>query len=590
MKGRFLFVCAVFIVNTYAQDLLREPVSVYNDWSSYDELSDNIPLTEKLAMKEFGELLRLRRHGARFDYYMMDAFWFAKEGGYRTWRKPEWPDGPDAWLKRCRETGVRPGLWFGTNQLVKLDPIHEWQSSLNAKKTAMCFYEGGFLSNFIDTLKYWYGRGIRMFEFDFADFDAAPPGTEKTSSPEQIRARNEAAFRDALKRFRAKNPDIVLVAFNGFGGDMDTTSAPFPFRHPIDLRWLDVFDTIYCGDPRPSDVPTMNFWRSLDIYSDHMIRRYAQSGVPLERIDATNFMLGTTGTIFYRRAHAWKGMFLLMLSHGGWIETTHGNLELLDEAQAQWYAKVQRLYLGMLALGRTKTFGGIPGNAEPYGFASINEDGGLYTVVNPAQAISKIELPRLSQEQLPPSNPRLLFRDAGFQPILTGNTITLGPEQMALVGFGKYANPEYDLGIQEDVLIPNSIEPVSVSFTGPEKNVIQAIVPPWRHGNLRIVMQQFGKDGYAERSWGGGPPNGVTMAKILSLTARQAGKAIPIEINYDIAIWSGFSWAVGEIKASSLSPNESVEIRCSTAEKQDVRLQGRLFHVEYVQNHPHSDF
>ena len=590
MKGRFLFVCAVFIVNSYAQGLLRDPVSVYNDWSSYDELSDNIPLTEKLAMKEFDELLRLRRHGARFDYYMMDAFWFAKEGGYRTWRKPEWPDGPDAWLKRCRETGVRPGMWFGTNQLVKLDPIPEWQSSLNAKKTAMCFYEGGFLSNFMDTLQYWYGRGIRMFEFDFADFDAAPPGAEKTSSPEQIRARNEAAFRDALKRFRAKNPDIVLVAFNGFGGDMDTTSAPFPFRHPIDLRWLEVFDTIYCGDPRPSDVPTMNFWRSLDIYGDHMIRRYEQSGMPLERIDATNFMLGTTGTIFYRRAHAWKGMFLLMLSHGGWIETTHGNLELLDEADAQWYAKVQRLYLGLLALGRTRTFGGIPGNAEPYGFASINEDGGLYTVVNPAQAISKIELPRLSQEQLPPPNPRLLFRDAGFQPILTGNTITLGPEQMALVGFGKYAQPEYDLGIQEDVLIPNSIQPVSVPFTAPEKNVIQAIVLPWKHGNLRIVMQQFGKDGYAERSWGGGPPNGVTMAKILSLTARQGGKAIPVEINYDKAIWSGFSWAVGEIKASSLSPNESVEIRCSSAEKQDVRLQGRLFRVEYTQNRLHSDF
>jgi len=32
--------------------LLRGPIWVYNDWSAYDELSDNIPLTEALAMRE----------------------------------------------------------------------------------------------------------------------------------------------------------------------------------------------------------------------------------------------------------------------------------------------------------------------------------------------------------------------------------------------------------------------------------------------------------------------------------------------------------------------------------------------------------
>src|ERR1700693_5438963 len=43
--------------------LARDPIFVYNDWSAYDELSDNIPLTEQLAMKELGEVLRLRRFG-----------------------------------------------------------------------------------------------------------------------------------------------------------------------------------------------------------------------------------------------------------------------------------------------------------------------------------------------------------------------------------------------------------------------------------------------------------------------------------------------------------------------------------------------
>jgi hypothetical protein len=38
--------------------VLRDPIWVYNDWSAYDELSDNIPLTESLAMKELGEIVR----------------------------------------------------------------------------------------------------------------------------------------------------------------------------------------------------------------------------------------------------------------------------------------------------------------------------------------------------------------------------------------------------------------------------------------------------------------------------------------------------------------------------------------------------
>src|SRR6202521_4477095 len=135
------------------EPLLRDPIFVYNNWSAYDELSDNIPLTELLAMKELDEILRLRRLGVHFDYYMMDAFWFAPDGGYRTWRKPSWPNGPDAWIKKCRNNGIMPGLWFGTNGLVKINAIPEWRSSLTAKKGEMSFSEGGFLPSFMDAMQ-----------------------------------------------------------------------------------------------------------------------------------------------------------------------------------------------------------------------------------------------------------------------------------------------------------------------------------------------------------------------------------------------------------------------------------------------------
>src|SRR6516165_10104145 len=289
------------------EPLLRDPVWVYNNWSSYDELSDNIPLTEELAMKELDEMIRLRKLGIRFDYYMMDAFWFAPDGGYRTWRKPNWPNGPDGWIQKCKDNGIQPGLWFSSNTLVKISAAPQWRDSLNKKKTAMSFYEGGFLPDFMDTLQYWYDRGIRMFKFDFVDLTAATPESEATQTREEIRAHNAQALRTALQKFRAHNPDIVLEAFNGFGGDLDMTSSPLPFRDPVDLRWLDVFDAQYTGDPRPSDVPEMNLWRSMDIYSDHMVRRFEQSHFPTERIDSTGFMVGRTGTIYYRGMNAWKG-------------------------------------------------------------------------------------------------------------------------------------------------------------------------------------------------------------------------------------------------------------------------------------------
>jgi hypothetical protein len=560
---------------------LRHPIWVYNNWSAYDELSDRIPLTEELAMRELDEVLRLNKSGVHFDYYMMDAFWFAPNGAYRTWRKPNWPDGPGRWIAACKANGIQPGLWFGTNSLVKIDPAPQWRDSLNSKGDAMSFSDGGFLPDLMNTLQYWYDQGIRMFEFDFADFRAATPAAEKSETPEQIEEQNRKAFRDALEKFRAGNPDVVLVAFNGFGGDFEYTAGHYPFQHPVDLRWLEVFDSIYCGDPRPSDVPETNFWRSMDIYSDHMVRRYEQSSVPLARTDPTSVMFGTTGTIYYRRTHAWKGELLLMVSRGGWVNTIHGNLELLDASDAKWFAKVQEIYQPLQAAGTTRTFGGIPGDAEPYGFASLGEGGAIYTVVNPAQAVEEIELPRFSQTQPLPGRGRVIFRDAGFVPRLSGNGITLGPGQMAAVGSGRYAAAEYDLGIQEDVIIPRTIEALSAKFQAAGQNIIEASVAPPERGDLRIIFQQRGEDGNILRSWPGGPPNGTFMGKVLTISAEQGGKSLPVEINYDKQIWSGLSWGAGEIKRRDFSTGGPIVIRCSSAEKSPVRLEGLVYAVEY---------
>jgi hypothetical protein len=581
-----LVATAAFALTTQAQNeppppALQAPISVYNNWSAYDELSDNIPLTETLAMRELDELLRLKQAGVRFDYYMMDAFWFAPDGGYRTWRTPNWPNGPDAWIKKCQANGVRPGLWFSTNTLVKIQAAPAWKDSLNKDGGAMSFSEGGFLPDFMSSLQYWYDHGIRMFKFDFVDLNAATPSTAAKLSKAEIKERNATALREALRLFRQKNPEAVLIAFNGFGGDLDNTFDQLPFHDPTDLRWLEVFQMEYTGDPRPSDVPEANFWRSMDIYSDHMVRRFEQLGFPLERIDSTGFMVGKTGTIYYRGMNAWKGAYLLMMARGGWVNTVHGNLELIQGKDAQWMARAQSLFFELQGLGRIKTFGGVPGDIEPYGFGGVTTRGEVYTVVNPGQTIATLTLPQLAPNQGALGAGKIQFRDAGFTPKLNGNKITLGPGQMALVGYGAYVAPPFDLGVQEDVVIPKSIQPIAVEFHTIAPSTIEASIQPPSKGVLRVIMRERTPDGYIRRTWAGGPPNGANMKDIFTLNATQGGRAIPIGIDYDKVVWSGLSWAVGEIRAADLGPNQPVLVRFHSNERDPVKLDGAAYQVMY---------
>jgi hypothetical protein len=560
-----------------AAPTLPNPISVYDNWSTYDELSDHVPLTQALTLQELDQVLRLRRAGARFDYYVIDAFWFAPDGGYRTWRAPNFPNGADPFLEKCKANHIVPGLWFSTNTLVHLNAEPAWKDSLNKQGTAMSMFEGGFLPDFIDVMQYWYSRGVRMFLFDFADLTAATPHAEATLSKEEIVRRNSDALRTALDAFRRRNPDVVLEAFNGFGGTMDTTSYPFPFKDPVDLRWLQVFDAIYSGDPRPGDVPEMNFWRTLEIYSDHQARRYEQSGVPLERIDTTSFMPGKTGTI-YRRAFAeWKGSLLLMLARGGWINTIYGNLELMSDADARWFARAQQLFLHLQSVGRIRSFGGIPGDVETYGFGALDSDGSVYVVVNPAQDVATIHLPLLSPEQRPLAQPRLLFRDAGFVPRLTSDTIQLGPGQMAMVGYGKYASDSYDFGVQQDVVIPRSIHPIPAEFKTIGKGVIQATIPAPSGGDLRLILQQYAPDGTLRRTWAGD----ANMGQVFVIKADQQGRQLPIHEDYNRVVWAGLSWAAGEIRQQDLRADAPVTITFQSTEKDPVNLKAHLYWVRY---------
>lgn len=559
--------------------MIEQPISVYVNWASYDELSDNIELTEELAMTQLRELLRLRQEGVRFDYYLMDCFWYAPDGGYRTWRKPHWPDGPDRWLNTCLENDVVPGLWVATNSLAKLECIPEWRDSvmLSARHNgvfsgALCLFYGGYLNHFMDTLRMWAERGVRLFKFDFANFNAAPEVIRRTMLPSEIVRANILALQAALKALRQDYPDVVLLAYNGFTEGQVQERTDLPLRKAVDVAWLEVFDALYCGDPRPSDVPTMNFWRSKDLYSDHMVQYYYFNDIAMHRIDNSGFMIGKTGTCYYRGKTAWKGMLILSLARGGWANTYYGNLDLLNDDDAVWFAQVQKAYLDLQRKGVPRLIGGLPGHGAIHGFAAVHDGSGLITVVNPGQQMDSIVLPETSEM-------RVIFHDSGVVPTLRKNTLRLGGEQLAVIGVGDYA--ALDWGQEPDVRIAQTVTPMSVEFTREGDDALTAQVDVPAAGRLRVMMQQFGADGLVVRSSGGSPPDGMSLANILKITATQNGVNMTVQVAYDKAIWSGLSWAVGEIDVSDLDPAHKLNLRCTTSDQTAISLRAQVYCVDY---------
>ena len=555
-----------------------KPVFVYNNWCAYDELSDNVAQTEMLSMRELDEIIRLKKNGVQLDYYVMDAFWFDKRGGYRTWNKEHWPNGPGKWLASCKENNILPGMWFSTNLIAThsgrfLEVMDEWKDSLATDPNILCLFEGGYLNHLAGSLQLWYDKGVRLFKFDFAYFEAVTPGAKNKFTPEQVQEKNKQAFIRMLQKFRAGNPDVLITGYNGFGGDMENTFTPF--KKDTDHRWLEAFDTLYCGDPRFSDVPMMNIWRSADNYSDHMVRQFEFNGLPLRRIDNCAFMIGKTGTCYYRGIHAWKGMLILELARGGWMNVYHGNLELLTNADAKWFAQTQSLYQELQKLDKLRTFGAIPGTGKPYGFRADGILGVVCTVVNPSQEIVTMGLPVIAKTS------SVLYADGGYRPVLKGSTLMLGPEQLVVVGFDQYASGKYNLGRDDTISIPVAISKINSSFKKTGKNKIETTVDKIPIKNIRIIFQQFDEKGCPYRTWGGAPPDGKKMDVFFKINVSQKGSPVPIHIEYDKMIWSGLSWAAGEISEDDLDFGKPLTIECLSNETQNLNLKAEVYSVGY---------
>jgi hypothetical protein len=274
-------------------------------------------------------------------------------------------------------------------------------------------------------------------------------------------------------------------------------------------------------------------------------------------------------------------MAVLALSRGGRANTLYGNLELLNAEDAAFLARAQRLFLPLQALGQTVAFGRLPGEAAGvYGFVNLDGAGAVYTVVSPTQSMQTATLPWVSQFQAPLEGARILFRDAGFAPTVSDNRLVLGPEQMAVVAFGRYATESYDLGFEPDIVIPTAINSLdAVSHKTGDRTAQTQVTIPAGH-DLRLFVLQTDAKGRPVRSSGGAPPQGKPISDIISLVAAQSDKPLPLEIHHDRVVYSGFSWAAAKIPAARLLPGKPLVITASSTDDKVANLQLRAYSVK----------
>jgi hypothetical protein len=536
---------------------MKKPFSVYSTWGFHDELGDRIELDEALARKALSALSRWHdKFGIRQDFFALDAFWFDPLKGFRHFKKPHWPDGFEPLMNDILEMDMKPGLWYSVNGSRLQVP--EWQESASADGTRYSLAEGPYADDLRLSLLHAAEKwNVRFFKFDFADFFTASAKSGK--SPEEIYSLSLSKFREILTELRSKYPDIYIITHCGFSRNHGFSTPASPEVIGADLSLLEVVDAHFSGDPQTWDIPQTSIPRNMDLFQDHQVWKMHFEGFPLTRIEDHGIIAGTTNTCFYRGRTGFRRTHLIQLARGGGRDMFYGNPELLDDGDLQYMRNSRKLYFDAFTRNLTTRFiGGEPGVAEWHGFVTGGGSCGLAYLVNPRPYRREISL------NLPClANAAVLFFDGINSPQVQVQPdqlrISLGPEQMLLVGMGDYADTKYRLGNEEDAGLPFEMQLLPLSFR-PDNGILCADVPLLQHGTrLHVIAEvresspqticsqpfRFGKQD-TRRSLSMNP----LTHDMLNIRAYKGQEEIkPLRRIPDVPVWAGISWVAAEFSA-----------------------------------------
>ncbi|MHB9033783.1 MAG: alpha-amylase family protein [Anaerolineae bacterium] len=560
---------------------MRRPFSIFCDWAMHDELGDAIELDEPMTLRALDVLERWQREfGLRFDYYLLDAFWFDPAAPYTALKKPHWPAGFEHARHRMLALGMKPGLWYDVNASWLNAP--EWQGSLSARGRGFSLAEGPYAASLERAWRYaletWE---VRLFKLDFANFYIQKAGSELT--PEENYARSAAVLRDILGRLRREYPDLGVIAYNGFERWPGYLGSPIglPLKQGFDLSWLGVCDYLYSGDPRLSDLPRSDLRRSIDIFQDHQVWVMRRNGFPFERIDDHGCMVGASNTAFYQGSHGFKRTYLGSLARGGQRDIYYGDPSLLNDAEVRFMTASRRLYFGAYERGLTSSWvGGEPGYSAWHGVLTGGAASGLFYLVNGSCSRQqvKLELPGLRRAAV-------LCADLALDvPLAVGAeqlTVEVLPEQMVLVGLGEYADAGSSLGICADSLQPAEMRPLTITWEWAAPDLLRGSYQgSWQAGASLLVYAQacmhpqatpwkLAGAGWPERfgqemTKAGERPATSAAHRQVEITVETGTSAFPsVSELPSVPIWAGISW-VGryyQIEESDAKQGFTITIR-----------------------------
>lgn len=368
-----------------------DSLRIYCDWGAHDELSDDNPpeLDEAMARRLLADLRSAReRTGLTFDYYLMDAYWFAPDAPYTAFKKSHWPQGPAAFIREVEEAGMRFGLWFDVN----LQKVDDGQKKVlrggSADELCMGYKEN--MDKLFDAVEFHVRENrVRLLKFDFAFFDCSDPShtfhsTRHTASKEPGVRR----FIERLSELRGRYPDLRVLAYNGFTTDLSFIGSVDPNRRGLAVSpfWAQAVDYVYCGDPRPAEMPAP-LDKSLLHYTDCMMEQFRDALFPTEAIDDHGTMLGNTGTIYYLGRRTLRDSYMLNIVRGTRKRHLYGETSLLTPADWEFMAAAEPLFDFICSPAcRTDPILRRPSEHRLYGYSNTDGDRGLVTLVNASAA------------------------------------------------------------------------------------------------------------------------------------------------------------------------------------------------------------
>lgn len=540
-------------------DLIR----IASTWGFHDELGDAVRLDEGLCHRLLDRLAAWRdRHGMAFDFFHVDCFWFDRTRPYDAFDPETFPSGPEPILRRVREMGLGFGLWFAVNGGHMRVP--EWEASRSTAQWNFSLLDGPFADDLERALhraaREW---GCRLFKFDFADWTAtADPGRPES----ETRRRSIERFRRIARGLREAYPDAVLFAHCGFA--LSEQSTPSGAAEPLaaDPAWLGVLDRLFSGDPHPIDVPQTSLVRNLDLYQDRQVWALHRAGFPLDRIDDHGALIGTTNTCAYRGRRGFPRTCLGQLARGGRRHLFYGNPEVLDDADVAFMRAAVDLYFGLWRAGAEAAFvgDGEPGRAPWHGFLTGGGAEGLLYIVNPGWETRTADLvvPGLDEAVC-------LWTDGEACPVQAAPdrlAVALAPEQAALIGLGRLADPALRLPAAASDPLPGRVALADAWFreTAPGQweaswtprsgtrevvLVAQAFDQPAAHARMGLPAR-FARQSDLSRQGGGSPsPSEAHVLVELDLTDEEGERASLRESVPEHAVWSGVSWVVRRFAA-----------------------------------------